>query len=106
MNLTLVIFYYLLIRHAQDYVLDRCDVDFNTGCWNWRKSTDGRYGQAYIFGKKFKSHVVSVWAFGIKYKKHHITSHKCNNTKCCNPAHLEAVPQWENIKYCYSQGRR
>jgi len=99
------LFLALVLAEAREYVLERCTLDLETGCWNWAQSTDGRYGQAYIFGFKFKSHWLAAVAWGHRFLRHHVTAHRCNNTLCCNPNHLEPVSQSENIKQCWRDGR-
>lgn len=102
---TVALFLLLLQRSARDYVLERCTMNMATGCWDWKQSTDGRYGQAYMFGMKFKSHWLAAVAWGHVFRRHHVTAHRCNNTLCCNPGHLEPVSQSENIMQCSRDGR-
>lgn len=99
----------VLISWAQQYVRQRTteepDVNHEQPCWLWTGSNDGRYGHAYLCGQRIKAHVLSFLAFGGSLKRHHVVDHICNNTKCCQPAHLRAVTQSENMRRCFAEGR-
>ena len=68
-------------------------IDEATGCWNWNvtRTHDG-YGQ--ISGlythRLFYSFYVSEIPIGYQ------VDHKCKNTSCVNPEHLEAVTPKQN----------
>ena len=75
------------------------EVDEATGCWNWTGAlARGGYGAFEGDRGTTKSH---RWAYA-----HYIgpipdglvIDHLCRNRKCCNPQHLEAVTQKENVK--------
>lgn len=64
-----------------------------SGCWNWQGhiSTSG-YGR---IGTDYVHRLAYQHTFGPIAKGLHI-DHLCRNTRCCNPAHLEAVTPREN----------
>jgi hypothetical protein len=69
-----------------------------TGCWEsgarpdkdgytrfgWNGQSNGAHRQAYIW-------------WGGALEPGDVIDHLCRNRRCCNPVHLEAVPQWENL---------
>ncbi len=76
-----------------------------SGCWEWRRSTDGRYGQFYLCGVKFKSHVAAglLWK-GIVLRTR-VWRHDCDNMACCNPEHLAPGTQKQNMQDAAERGR-
>jgi len=67
------------------------------GCWIWTAATNGFYGKMLGFGKRLES------AHRISWKLHHgdipdglMVDHKCRNTLCVNPKHLQLVTAWES----------
>jgi hypothetical protein len=79
---------------------ERYAVDEETGCWNWLRNVNQRsgYGQIWVNGIKTLAHrhvyeqMVGPIPFG------HVIDHLCRNTRCVNPAHLEAVRSAENCR--------
>lgn len=83
--------------------------DSETGCWNWmgagsgkfydKESGKGGYGQLRVKGQGWMAH---RWAY-VHFKNrplqdYEYLDHKCRNTRCCNPDHLEIVSRHENNK--------
>lgn len=68
------------------------------GCWEWThtKLPHG-YGRVRINGPQYYTHrlAVEVWKGPIPVGFE--VDHLCRNRSCCNPDHLEAVPQRTNI---------
>ena len=80
-------------------------VDTSGSCWEWKGANDGRYGQFYLNGRNVKAHRVSYeLAYGEIPAGLNIC-HKCDNTKCVNPAHLFAGTQTDNLQDCIKKGR-
>jgi len=77
-------------------------------CWNWRGPKRGVYGKFKINGEVFASHRVSY-----SISKGQINSngawglimHKCDNPRCCNPAHLEVGSPLTNAIDASAKGR-
>lgn len=84
-------------------------------CWNWtaflssKKKKGSRtfipYGKIRVLGKYKLSHRVS-WElhFGAIPNRSFVL-HKCDNSKCVNPAHLELGDQSKNMKDCFNRKR-
>lgn len=64
-------------------------------CWIWNRSVSGdynKYGNLLWKGKVIKAHRASYEVFnGVIPEGYHI-HHRCRNTLCINPVHLEALP--------------
>lgn len=77
-------------------------------CWNWKLSMRGGYGQFRISSKKGEvqklgSHQVSfACANGFLPEA---VRHTCDNQKCCNPKHLIAGTQTQNVQDTVDHGR-
>jgi hypothetical protein len=89
-------------------IFSKVRVDPSTGCWNWIGFLSGGYGNVRYAGNLERAHrVVYAWAVGPipkgaprNEKRGHIPQIDhvvCQNTRCCNPVHLELVPQRVNI---------
>ncbi len=74
-------------------------------CWNWKGHIhDSGYGQFGMDGIQYVHRLAYILTHGSIPKRLYIL-HKCNNPSCCNPNHLEAGTQKENIKQLYREGR-
>lgn len=68
------------------------------GCVEWTGNFSNKYGRINSGGKRLLAHRV---AYEIKYGPIEMTKeihHKCNNTKCINPEHLEALSSFHHIR--------
>lgn len=69
-----------------------------SSCWLWGGAMTGAYGQFMrsTWGTARAHRITYMWANGpIPYGK--VVDHLCRNTRCVNPAHLEAITDRENI---------
>jgi len=79
-----------------------------TGCWIWRGSFGAGYPQISYWGRlHVGAHVVSYTEFVGAIPVGHEIDHLCFNTRCVNPAHLDAVTpkinvqrRWAALPYC------
>lgn len=89
-------------------IFSKVSVDGVTGCWNWTGFLSSGYGNVRYAGRLERVHrVVFAWATGPiprgaprTEKRGHIPQidhAACQNTRCCNPVHLELVPQKVNL---------
>lgn len=73
--------------------------DPTTGCWNWvgptRPNGYGRFGRD---GGQISSHRYFWEKENGPVPDGLELDHLCSNPLCCNPSHLEAVTQTENIR--------
>ena len=75
-------------------------------CWPWQGDRDtGGYGVFMYHGKKHGAHQLAL-SFATGEKRGTLdTCHSCDNPSCCNPAHLKAGTQVENIADRSAKGR-
>src|SRR5271169_5868487 len=70
-----------------------------SGCWLWLASSpNGRYGAMNWGGKRVLAHVLSYLLHKGALSDHDDVDHRCRNTFCVNPDHLEAVSQLVNTR--------
>jgi hypothetical protein len=76
-------------------------------CWNWTAGTaPGGYGAIWMKGKMIRAHRVSYYCFnGDPPNDKPLICHKCDNPKCCNPAHLFAGSSKDNSEDMSQKGR-
>lgn len=80
-------------------------------CWAW---TGGQTGNGYGTFKMPKMRYVTVSAHRLAHFLHNgawpadglVVRHSCDNPLCCNPAHLDAGTQGQNIQDQYDRNRR
>lgn len=77
-------------------------------CWPWagRLDRDG-YGRLSHGGKDLSAHRVAYeLATGTSLLPSVVVRHRCDNRRCCNPAHLEAGSQADNVADMVARGRQ
>lgn len=80
-------------------------VQKTSNCWIWTayKNRHG-YGQFAVDRKPVAAHRwIYEYYFGPLMDSYCL--HRCNNTSCVNPLHLEAGTQSDNMMHCASSGR-
>jgi len=70
-------------------------------CWSWLGSINKKtgYGKKQLNGKTLLAH---RWVYEMlrgPIPRGMVINHKCRNTKCVNPHHLEVVTQAENCRH-------
>jgi len=83
---------------AIDRVLAKVRIS-DSGCWVFNGTRGARgYGTVTHQGRTTGSHRVSYEHFIGTIPAGMQIDHLCRNTSCCNPDHLEAVTQAENLR--------
>ena len=73
-------------------------VEKTSTCWNWLgEITNQGYGRLQFKNKRIKAHRFFYMLFKGKIPIGLELDHLCQNKKCVNPKHLEAVTHRENI---------
>jgi hypothetical protein len=74
----------------------------NTGCWLWTGALNNMgYGRLKVGGRDGKSvyaHRVAYQLFVGPIPDGKVLDHRCSNTWCCNPAHLDPTSQADNVR--------
>lgn len=83
-----------------DYLHSRSNTDNDSGCWEWNYVDKNGYGRIKVKRnrqqKTLSVHRLALEAkLGRPFVEH--AHHKCSNTLCCNPDHLELATANENI---------
>jgi hypothetical protein len=75
-------------------------------CWEWRWSGTPRgYGAVWSGGRQTYAHRKAYELFVGAIPDGMMVCHKCDNPKCCNPAHLFLGTQKDNMSDCVAKGR-
>lgn len=83
------------IKNTIPGIISRLKVD-DRGCWNWSGGLIEGYAQTAYQGRKWLGHRL-VYNYLVEEIPEGMTiDHKCFNTKCMNPFHLQCVSLLEN----------
>lgn len=84
-------------------IQERISVDAATGCHNWTGAKDSNgYGHAQVQKQWVAAHRWFYARAKGEIPGGLVIDHLCRNPACCNPDHLEAVTQRENIARGFS----
>lgn len=83
-------------------------------CWVWTKNLEqGEYGRFYLGKKentwgelvsvKRAAHIVSYMHYVGPVPTGWVVDHMCNNKACCNPDHLETIPNLRNLQRAHQR---
>jgi hypothetical protein len=88
-------------------LMSKIQLDHETGCWNWTGALSRGYGiLSYKFNKApYKAHRLSYQLNVGEIPEGLVIRHKCDNRKCCNPNHLIAGTQKDNVHDTVTRGR-
>lgn len=73
----------------------------DNGCWVWTGCINRGYGQIKVGGRRGKTlwvHRVSYACFVGVVPEGMSVNHRCHNTRCINPRHLELMTPEENAE--------
>lgn len=81
-------------------------IDRSSGCINFTGSRNPRgYGRSVVGGRIVRTHRAMFEAINGPLAPGVVVMHTCDNPSCCNPAHLRAGTQLENIRDRSAKGR-
>ena len=76
------------------------------GCRYWTDCTSHGYGRINIGGRTYAAHrVVFLLSGGVLTPEKPYVCHRCNHPSCCEPTHLRAGSQADNMRYMAECGR-
>lgn len=77
------------------------------GCWEWQASclSSGGYGAFRVAGVTLRAHRVAYFLGKGNLNPELEILHRCNNPKCCNPAHLEQNTHSANMLQAGQAGK-
>lgn len=88
---------------------DQIDSSAGTdACWPWTASIDKNgYGEIRINHETYFAHRIALSVLGgVPVKDTEVVRHNCDNPICCNPRHLIAGTQSDNVRDMIERGRQ
>lgn len=88
----------------------RSHVDIRSAeeCWPWKRARSNGYGRFSVGGRRGRLAIASRVAYEIHNGSLALgleVLHSCDNPPCCNPAHLKAGTQSQNLAEMVQRGR-
>lgn len=85
----------------------RVDVRGEDECWPWLGATNvWGYGDCVYAGRRSNASRAAYLDKNGGIQSGHVVCHRCDNPICCNPAHLFAATQADNLEDCRRKGRQ
>jgi len=79
----------------------------DNGCWEWSGCKDRKgYGEFRIFGDNYQAHRIAYMLANGGIPSNISVCHKCDNPKCCNPDHLFAGTNRDNMIDLLLKGKK
>jgi hypothetical protein len=75
------------------------------GCWHWQGRWKAGYGSFELDTVRYYAHRASYAAFNGPLEIGELVRHECDDTLCCNPAHLLKGDDKDNTADAISRGR-
>jgi hypothetical protein len=66
-------------------------------CWLWKGSTRRGYGLFWYLGRSVSAHRFAYQAWVGPLGPDDVVHHKCGNSRCVRPTHLQRVSSQENL---------
>lgn len=85
----------------------KVDVKGPQDCWLWKGRRDPEgYGKVNFQGRTLRVHRLAFFLSGGLLTEDQNACHTCDNPPCCNPSHLFAGTQKQNVDDCVNKGRK
>lgn len=93
-------------RHPKERLLERIDQRGPDECWPWLGSVGTwGYGCFWMDGKTINASRAAYILLIGPIADDQVACHSCDNPICCNPKHLWAGSQGDNVRDCNAKGR-
>lgn len=93
------------IHDAFDRVRKNIEIN-ERGCWIWLGAlAKDAYGQIKVDGKTWATHRIAFAALHGEIPRGKVIRHQCDESRCCNPAHLLIGDHEDNVQDILDRGR-